>query len=230
MVQLSVPDAFFVAGATWRAVDKTHNPEWNTVAPRPSPTQRLHGLLAALGLRQTRHPSHQPFHGSSTYYPDGTNGDWSATGNWNDSACAPKPPATPVTVGFGYGAWFPYASTNYHYPNGGSLAYIYPQVGARSRTCSTPSCSERYQIWKAATMSRPWTRLRRGHGAHQDRPPKTVSEGQGYGMAISAAIGDQPTFDALWNFVRHYLSQSAKKYCGGLMGWMWDGSICMSDA
>jgi hypothetical protein len=56
-------------------------------------------------------------------------------------------------------------------------------------------------------------------------PPKTVSEGQGYGMAMTAAIGDKATFDALWNFVRHFLSQSANKYCGGLMGWMWDGSI-----
>ena len=46
-------------------------------------------------------------------------------------------------------------------------------------------------------------------------------------MAISAAIGDKDTFGALWNFVRHFLSQSAKKYCGGLMGWIWkQESVC----
>ena len=50
-----------------------------------------------------------------------------------------------------------------------------------------------------------------------------ATRSQGYGIAISAAIGDKETFSQLWNFVRHHLSQSAKKYCGGLMGWMWDG-------
>jgi endo-1,4-beta-D-glucanase Y len=42
-------------------------------------------------------------------------------------------------------------------------------------------------------------------------------------MAISAAIGDKATFDKLWTFTRHFLSKSAKKYCGGLMGWIWKG-------
>jgi len=46
---------------------------------------------------------------------------------------------------------------------------------------------------------------------------------------MSAAIGDKQTFDALWNFVRHYLSQSSKKYCGGLMGWMWDDAATCRD-
>lgn len=44
------------------------------------------------------------------YYPDATNGDWSATGDRNDQNCAPKPPASPITVG--YDGWFPYNETN----------------------------------------------------------------------------------------------------------------------
>ena len=43
-------------------------------------------------------------------------------------------------------------------------------------------------------------------------------------MAIAAAVGDKDLLGKLWLFVRHYLSQSAKKYCGGLMGWMWQGT------
>jgi hypothetical protein len=54
-----------------------------------------------------------------------------------------------------------------------------------------------------------------------DNPNGTVSEGLGYGMAITSAIGDKDLLGKLWLFIRHYLSQSSKKYCGGLMGWMW---------
>jgi hypothetical protein len=55
---------------------------------------------------------------------------------------------------------------------------------------------------------------------HTD-PPETVSEGQGYGIAIAAAIGDKDLFNKLWNWVRHYRSQA--RYCG-LVGWMWQGT------
>ena len=43
-------------------------------------------------------------------------------------------------------------------------------------------------------------------------PPETVSEGQGYGMAIAAAIGDKDLVTKLWKFVRSYLSQSKDNY------------------
>jgi len=217
-----VPDKFFVAGATWRAVDKTHNPEWNTVQPRPFPdTPNEYWLRWDYGKPDIPATSRFKFF---TYYPDGDGGDWSATGDWNDSACAPKPPATPIAVGFGYGGWFPYASTNYVYPNGGSLAYIYPEVAKVQELLNT-FVYERYLIWRDNYLTTTDTVCGAGTARIKTDPPKTVSEGQGYGIAISAAIGDKPTFDALWQFTRHFLSQSAKKYCGGLMGWMWDGSI-----
>jgi hypothetical protein len=220
-----VPDSLFVAGATWRAVDKLHSPEWNTVAPRPFPAVAkdywLRWYYGKPDIPRTTPPDNFKFF---DYYPDGTNGDWSATGLWNDSMCAPKPPATPVTVGFPYGGWFPYKGTQYKYPYGGSLAYIYPDPSTVQDLLNAFTY-ERYLIWRDNYVTTTDTVCGAGTARIQTDPPKTVSEGQGYGMAISAAIGDKPTFDALWNFVRHYLSQSSKKYCGGLMGWMWDGSI-----
>jgi len=217
-----VPDKFFVAGATWRAVDKTHSPEWNTVMPRPFPdTPNEYWLRWDYGKPDIPATSRFKFF---TYYPDATNGDWSATSNWNDGACAPKPPATPVIVGFDFGGWFPYASTNYLYPNGGSLAYVYQEV-AKVQDLLNAFVFERYLIWRDNYVTATDTVCGAGTARIKTDPPKTVSEGQGYGIAISAAIGDKPTFDALWKFTRHFLSQSAKKYCGGLMGWMWDGNI-----
>ena len=228
-----VPDKFFVAGATWRAVDKTHNPEWNTVAPRPfqNPVASWQpsGALPP-GEYWLRWEYGKPDIPATSlfrffdYYPDATNGDWSATSNWNDSACAPKPPRTPVTVGFGFGGWFPYASTNYMYPNGASLSYIYTDAAA-VQDLFNAFVFQRYLIWRDNYVTTTDTVCGAGTARIKTDPPKTVSEGQGYGIAISAAIGDKPTFTALWNFVQHFLSQSAKKYCGGLMGWMWDGSI-----
>ena len=105
-----VPNQFFGPGATWRAVDKTRTPtEWNTVNPRPMPaTAGEYWLRWYYGKPDT--PVPMGFKGASKqsdqfkfydYYPDGTNGDWSATGNWNDAACAPTPPATTPAVGFG---------------------------------------------------------------------------------------------------------------------------------
>jgi hypothetical protein len=233
-----VPDKFFVAGATWRAVDKTHNPEWNTVAPRPFQNPIPNWLPAGPlkpGEYWLRWEYGKPDIPSTSlfrffdYYPDATNGDWSATGNWKDDACAPKPPATPVTVGFGFGGWFPYSSTNYLYPNGGSLAYIYSDV-PKVQDLLNAFVYQRYLIWRDNYVTT--TENVCGPGTariktNTSTSTETVSEGQGYGMAISAAIGDQPTFDALWNFVRHYLSQATDKYCGGLMGWMWQaGNVC----
>jgi hypothetical protein len=140
---------------------------------------------------------------------------------WNDSMCAPKPPATPVKVGFGNGAWFPYTKTQYKYPYGGSLAYIYPD-SATVQDLFNAFVWERYGLWK-----KNWTKSDAdacGTGTAMvwsDNPTGTVSEGQGYGMAITAGIGDKDLFDKLWNFVRHYRSQA--RYCG-LMGWMWQST------
>ncbi len=146
-----VPDSVFAAGTTWRAVDKTHTPEWNTVTPRGDfpTTPADYWLRWYYGKPDTQVPTgiNQPQFKFFDYYPDGTNGDWSATGVWNDSACAPKPPASPVTVGFGNGAWFPYTKTNFTYPYGGSLAYIYPDH-ATVQDLFNAFVWERYGIWK----------------------------------------------------------------------------------
>ncbi len=236
-----VPNTDFGGGASWVAADITRTPtEWNTVVARPFPDTPgeywirwnygkpdLDGIYAPLDIQpggNTTVPTFQTF----SYYPDGTGGDWSATGNWNDSACAAKPPPTPPQCG--YDGWFPYSQTGYSYPFGASLANVYANSAQVQDLLNTLLC-QRYEIWKTNYLESyandPTSTLLCGEGTARVKtdPPQTVSEGQGYGMAISAAIGDKPTFDALWNFTRHFLSQSAKKYCGGLMGWMWDGSI-----
>jgi len=219
-----VPDSYFAAGTTWRAVDKLHEPEWNTVTPRTGfPTKPGdYWLRWYYGKPDTQVPQgiNQPQFKFFDYYPDGTNGDWSATGIWKDEACAPKPPATPVTVGFGNGAWFPYAKTKFTYPYGGSLAYIYPDQPT-VQDLFNAFVWERYQIWKENYIVE--NACGNGDARVRTDPPETVSEGQGYGMAIAATIGDRELVTKLWRFVRSYLSQSADKYCGGLMGWMWQG-------
>jgi len=221
-----VPDSAFSATTTWRAVDKLHSPEWNTVQPWPLPaTPKDYWIRWYYGKPDIPRSVDPPNFMVYDYYPDGTNGDWSATGIWNDDACAAKPPATPVTVGFGNGAWFPYSKTNYAYPNGGSLAYIYPNA-ATVQDLLNAFTWERYQLWK-----KNWVRFDAdacGTGTarvYSDIPQGTVSEGQGYGMAIAAAIGDKDLVDKLWAFVRRFRSES--KYCS-LMGWIWtDSSQCL---
>ena len=67
----------------------------------------------------------------------------------NDSMCAPKPPATPVAVGFNNGGWFPYKQTQYRYTYGGSLAYLYPQANqSQVQDLLNAFTFERYNLWK----------------------------------------------------------------------------------
>jgi hypothetical protein len=226
-----VPDAFFKPGATWRAVDKTHNPEWNTVAPRPFPE-----TPGDYWIRWNYGKPDIPPKGSFKvfdYYPDSAMGDWSATANWNDEMCAAKPPSKPVTVGYGYGGWFPYNKTRFLYPNGGSLAYAYDDV-AKLQDLLNFFVFQRYEIWRDNYVVTDDISCNSDPSNATARvvtdPGPTVSEGQGYGMAIAAAIGDKPTFTKLWNFTRHFLSQSSKKYCGGLMGWIFKGTCRPLDA
>ena len=213
-----VPNQYFTEGTTWRAVDKTSTDgttEWNTVTERPFPTEPKEYWL--------RWYYGKPDYGGEfkffDYYPDGVGGDWSATGAWNDQDCAPKPPTTPVQIGFG--GWFPYDETGYAYPYGASLSITYSAPSTVQQLFNY-LVQERYLIWKDNYIYYGDDACGEGTArVHRDDPTDTVSEGQGYGMAISAAIGDKDLFDQLWRFTRHYLSQSANKYCGGLMGWMW---------
>ena len=218
-----VPDTAFSATTTWRAVDKLHNPEWNTVQPWPfgtaAATPGEYWIRWYYGKPDIPRSSPPPNFMIFNYYPDGTNGDWSATGNWNDSMCAPKPPATPVVVGFNQGGWFPYSQTQYQYPYGGSLAYIYPQANqSQVQDLFNAFTFERYNLWKQNWVLTDTNACGAGTArVYSDDPTGTVSEGQGYGMAMAAAIGDKDLFDQLWNFIRDYRSEA--KYCG-LMGWM----------
>jgi hypothetical protein len=217
-----VPDSAFSATTTWRAVDKLHSPEWNTVQPWPLPaTPKEYWIRWYYGKPDIPRSADPPNFKVFDYYPDGSNGDWSATGVWNDDMCAPKPPATPVVVGFGNGAWFPYKKTKYLYPYGGSLAYIYPD-SSTVQDLFDAFVWERYQLWKQNWVEQDADACGTGTArVHSDIPEGTVSEGQGYGIAIAAAIGDKDLVGKLWEFVRRFRSE--KKYCS-LMGWIWTKS------
>ena len=229
-----VPDYKFTGTTTWRMVDKTHATEWNTVEPRDNfPTEPGEYWLrwnygkpdiplgptmveqAANG--ELRNPEQFRFY---DYYPDGTGGDWSATGAWGDEECAAKPPPTAPEVGFD--GWFPYDETGYAYPFGSSLARTYPKAD-EVQVLLNSFVQERYEMWRdkyvefGTECGGDTARVKTNIGM-------TVSEGQGYGIAVAAAIGDKSTFDQLWRFTRHFLSQSANKYCGGLMGWNYEGT------
>ena len=152
------------------------------------------------------------------YNPDTSHGNWAGTGNWNDGQCPSTSPANPAKVGFDFGGWFPYQSTAHRYAFGGSLAYVYADVPA-VQDAFDAFVFERYQLWKQNWVKYDDDACGAGTArVRSDVPEGTVSEGQGYGMAITAAIGDKELFEKLWSFVRHFRSQA--RYCG-LMGWLW---------
>ena len=226
-----VRNEFFKPGAKWIAADTTRAPtEWNTVDAHPFPATPGEYWIRWTYGKPDFNDAQAPWEADEkfttyTYYPDGIGGDLSATGNWGDEVCAPKPPAD-TSMKLGFDGWFPYDETHYAYPFGASLALTYP-APAIVQKLFNHIVQERYLLWRehyVETSDRvcgPGT----ARVAWRDSDSRTVSEGQGYGMAISAAVGDKKTFDQLWNFTRHFLSQGSKKYCGGLMGWMWDGSL-----
>ncbi len=232
-----VPNEMFTTGATWIAADLTRMPtEWNTVEAHPFPTTPGEYWIRWTYGKPDFNDAIAPWEKDEkfttyTFYPDGLGGDLSATGSWGDQACKPKP-SSDTTMKLGFGGWFPYDETKYAYPYGASLAITYPAPGIIQQLFNY-MVQERYTLWKKHYLETDDDPLGLGSqkalcGAdtarvvYRDAQNLTYSEGQGYGMAISAAIGDKDTFNRLWNFVRHYLSMSAKKYCGGLMGWEWD--------
>ncbi len=214
-----VPNSEFFPGSEWRAADKTRAIDWNTVKAQPFPESPGEYWIR-WNYGKPDIPETVRFE-TYDYYPDGSHGDWSATGDWGDASCAAKPPAEPVSVG--YQGWFPYDETDYAYPFGASLAKTFADPETVQDLLDA-FVQERYEMWKEQYL-----RFGAEEACAEDaarvhtEPPATVSEGQGYGIAIAAAMGDKETFVKLWNFVRHNLSQSSKKYCGGLMGWQWKG-------
>jgi hypothetical protein len=221
-----VPDAYFAESGTWLASDKTHSPAWTTTAPRTLPgTPGEYWLRWSYGRPDVVRSNAPATFEVLDYYPDAAYGDWSA-GAWSDSTCASKAPSTPPTVGFG--GWFPFKGTQHKYPYGASLAYAYPADGqGKLQDALDAFVFERYNLWK-----KNWIKVDDeacGPGTARvlsDIPAGTVSEGQGYGMAMAAAVGDKDLFGKLWTFVRHF--RSSAKY-GGLMGWIWnDKSDCQA--
>ena len=55
-----------------------------------------------------------------------------------------------------------------------------------------------------------------GRVARRDQGGDTVSEGQAYAMLMTAAVGDRPTFDAVWRWAQRNLMQP-----DGLLAWHW---------
>ena len=65
-----------------------------------------------------------------------------------------------------------------------------------------------------------------GRVVRHDQGGDTVSEGQGYAMLISAAIGDEETFRRVWSWTDRELRRS-----DGLFAWQWsDGAVVDDEA
>ena len=187
-------------------MDKLHSPEWNTVKPRPLPaTPKEYWIRWYYGKPDIPRDVDPPNFKVFDYYPDGTNGDWSATGSVERRRVRAQATGHPGDGRLRQRGVVPLHETQYMYPYGVSLAYIYPDIGHGAGSLNA-FVWERYEIWKQNwSQGRRCVRCR--HRARLERhPPETVSEGQGYGIAMSAAIGDKELFDKLWNFVRHYRS------------------------
>lgn len=214
-----VPDEEFFEGAVWRAVDTSHDQEWNTVEQLPTfPTEPgTYWMRWHYGKPDI--PA-QAIYDVTKYYPDGV--EWAQAGSWGDDFCfseqhVDRPPIE--SDGF-----YPWNETNYAYPFGQSIAKWYGNPEG-IQDLMNYFVWERYLMWKEKYVR--YDDDACGIGTARvdstDSVSPTVSEGQGYGMAITAAIGDKDLFGKLWRFVNHFLSQGKDKYCGGLMGWDWKG-------
>lgn len=215
-----IPNEEFFEGATWRAVDKSHDEEWNLVEPEPTFPTSPGTYWIRWWDGKPDIPAESEY-AITTYYPDGV--EWAKAGSWGDDFCFSEDRVDrPAIRSDGF---FPWDETNYAYDNGQSIAKWYDNERSIQNLMNY-FVWERYQLWKEKYVR--YDDDACGDGtARVDSSDfigiPTVSEGQGYGMAIAGAIGDKELFGKLWRFVNHYLGQSADKYCGGLMGWSWPG-------
>jgi hypothetical protein len=214
-----VPNEQFYAGATWRAVDKTHNPEWNTVSSRGDfpATPGTYWLRWTYGKPDIPETSKFEF---TDYYPDGV--EWAAMGDWGSDFCFSEDAVNrPPIHSDGF---YPWNETHFEYGYGRSIAKWYPkwEKYAAIQQLLNYVVYERYNMWKDKYIVYDTCGPGTARVIRPDVSNDTVSEGQGYGMAISAIIGDKELFTQLNEFVKYYLSQYSGKYCGGLMGWKFD--------
>lgn len=59
-----------------------------------------------------------------------------------------------------------------------------------------------------------------GRVVRRDQGDDTVSEGQAYGLLIALGVGDERSFDAIWDWTTENLQRP-----DGLLAWRWDGGI-----
>ncbi|MBN2341017.1 MAG: hypothetical protein JXX29_06090 [Deltaproteobacteria bacterium] len=214
-----IPNDEFYEGSVWRALDNSHSIEWNTVAQEPTfPTTP--GTYWIRWWDGKPDIPEQSEYAVSDYYPDGA--EWAEAGGWGDDFCFNEEQVDrPAIESDGF---YPWDETNYSYAYGHSIAKWYNNGNAIQNFLNY-FVWERYLLWKEKYVR--YDEDACGVGTARvdssDSVSPTVSEGQGYGMAITGAIGDKELFDKLWRFVNHFLSQTADKYCGGLMGWNWKG-------
>ncbi|MFQ4149648.1 glycosyl hydrolase family 8 [Arthrobacter sp. LAPM80] len=64
-----------------------------------------------------------------------------------------------------------------------------------------------------------------GRVVRRDQGNDTVSEGQAYGMLIAAAVGDEKTFQKIWDWTRAHLMRS-----DGLLAWHWANGAVMDSS
>jgi endoglucanase len=65
------------------------------------------------------------------------------------------------------------------------------------------------------------TGAEKGRVVRRDQGGDTVSEGQGYGLLVAAAVGDEATFRSIWSWTKKNLERP-----DGLMAWQWkDGGV-----
>lgn len=85
-------------------------------------------------------------------------------------------------------------------------------IGFLPKTVGAADAKASYDAWKAKYLK---SDCGAGTARVEFESPmgSTVSEGQGYGMLLTAYFGDREAFDALWKFV------GMKTWKHGLMGW-----------
>lgn len=113
------------------------------------------------------------------------------------------------------------------FQSSGGTAQPFPQNKVYN-SCALPENVEIYNAAVAYAYLR-WKEkflVSDGGGQRVNSPEQgniTVSEGQGYGMLLTAAMGDKAAFDALWSYTQSRIS-------GGLMGWTPGDNTSASDA
>ncbi|ROS59544.1 endoglucanase [Frigoribacterium sp. PhB160] len=63
-----------------------------------------------------------------------------------------------------------------------------------------------------------------GRVVRRDQGDDTVSEGQAYGMLVAAAVGDERSFDSIWQWTEDNLVRP-----DGLLAWQWDDGAVVDD-